>query len=887
MRTILCSFMAIALSFITARSKNTPSDSQRLSLYENWFIQSSAELQKSGKIISSLNYQPEKWYPTTVPMTVLAALVENGVYPDPYYGANLKRIPGFREGRWLAMPQDSPFYPSWWYRTEFIGPINFNGKNISLHLDGINYKANIWLNEKLIADSSLVKGMFRRFEFDVTGQIRIGDKNVLAIEVFAPGKLPDIRYRTKQLEATTGWDDHNPQPPDLNMGLWRNVYFTSSGPIILRHSYVVTDLNLPCLNEVHLTISTELTNISDQEVVGNFRGSIEHIQFSKQVRLQPGEIREVKITPKEFGQLTVHNPRLWWPHPVGPQEMYELDLNVVVNGRISDSTRVKFGVREVSTYINEEGWRGYKVNGKRILIRGGAWMTSDMLLRLTKKRYEALVRYARDANLNMLRSEGFSIRETDEFYELCDRYGIMVTQQIFGRSIPDENLAISNVKDMILRIRNHPSLIHFLGHDETFPTPTLDKAYRELIEKYTPERTYQPHSGAFEIENRFKTGGTRTGTLELWAFALPAHYYTHKADGAWGFAQSGGIGGIIAPITSMRKMMPTQDLWPIYNQTFSFHTVLQGVAYFNALIEAIDKRYGQARSIEDFCMKGQAMNYESARGMFEAYGRNKYDALGITTWKYNAAWPAAITWQYVDWYLNVGGAYYGAKKACEPLHVQYSYDDHSVFVINNYYQRFDNLKVTAKIYNFDISERFSNSVIIDVPENGKLEAFKIDWPEELSRSHFLSLKLTNDKGDPVSTNFYWLSTVPDLEGTKGARRAGPQGWHHFFSKPKSFADHTDLARLSQVELETSYSIRDEDNETVVSVSVKNPTPYLAFMVQLAVNKGKSGEPVLPCYWDDNYFSLLPGEEKQINGRFSKEYLVGARPILSVSGWNIK
>jgi beta-galactosidase/beta-glucuronidase len=213
--------------------------------------------------------------------------------------------------------------------------------------------------------------------------------------------------------------------------------------------------------------------------------------------------------------LQIARPRVWWPAGLGNPELYAATLTFRAGGAVSDSESLQFGIREATTRLNGEGWREYWINGRRVLIRGGAWMTSDMLLRLTPRRYEALVRYAKEANLNMLRSEGFSIRETEEFYEACDRLGIMVTQQIFGRSIPDEALAVSSVKDMMLRIRNHPSLVHFLGHDETFPTESLDKAYRALVAELTPERTYQPHSGAFDVKERFKTGGTRTGTREL------------------------------------------------------------------------------------------------------------------------------------------------------------------------------------------------------------------------------------------------------------------------------------------------------------------------------------------------------------------------------------
>ncbi len=883
---IFGSFLLLIVSSLFSCSGHNDQNQDKLMLANNWNLQSSALISGEGEKLSSPGVNTSDWYPVTVPSTVLAALVENEVYPDPYYGDNLKSIPGYREGRWHAMKKDSPFYPSWWYRTEFDIPASWENKKIVLHFDGINYKVNIWLNGSQIADTTVVVGMFKRFEFDVNDWIKAGQENVLAVEVFAPGRIPDIQYRTKQIEATTGWDDHNPQPPDLNMGLWEDIYLSASGPVSMRHPYVATDLDLPSLEMAHLTISAELTNKSKEPVKGRLIGKIEDIEFIKEVHLAPHETRDVIISPEEYPQLNIKNPRLWWPHPVGPQELYDLTLTFKIGSKSSAREKVRFGIREVSTYINDEGWRGYQVNGKNILIRGGAWMTSDMMLQLTPERYDALVRYAREANLNTLRSEGFSIRETKEFYDKCDEYGVLVIQQIFGRSIPDEDLAVDMIEDMILRIRNHPSLIHFLGHDETFPTEYLDTKYRELIAKYTPQRTYQPHSGAFNIENRFKTGGTRTGTLELWTYATPSHYYTHKTDGAWGFAQSGGIGGIIAPYESIRRMMPQSAQWPIYNDIFSFHTVLQGIEYFDLALLSLEHRYGKPSGIEEFCLKGQVMNYESARGMYEAYGRNKYEALGITTWKYDAAWPAAMTWQYVDWYLNVGGAYYGAKKACEPLHIQYSYDDHSIYVLNSYYKDFNDLQASARIFNLDMTEKYSKSAMVDIGSDGKSEVFKIEWPDKLSKTFFLSLRLKDTQGKLLSDNFYWLSTSPDIQGSKNEIRTG-KGWGILKAEPQSYADFTDLNHLPKVKLATGFILDLQGEEGKIDVILKNPTDQPAFMVVLAIKDKNSGDEITPVYWQDNYFTLLPGEEKNVLAEFSGQDLKETDIRFVVDGWNVE
>ena len=858
---------ALAGGNLCAAHENT------LMLRDAWAVQSSAKLTAQGEVLSTTPYHPEGWYPTSVPKTVLAVLADNGVYPDPYYGENLKQIAGYREGRWLRMPEDSPFYPAWWYRTEFTLPDAFKGRRLVLHIDGVNFRANVWLNGRQLASDDAVVGMFRRFEFDVDDFVRFGEPNGLALEVTGPGHLPEKDYHTKQVEATTGWDDHNPQPPDLNLGLWRDVYITATGPVALRHAYVDSDLEVPSLGSADLTVEVHCVNKTDGQVAGTLSGTIEEIAFAQEVVLEPGETKVVQFTPEAFEQLHVKNPRVWWPVDVGPQELYDCTLTFSVVGAVSDTAQTRFGIRKATSYINDEGWRVYRVNGRNILIRGGAWMTCDMLLRLDRRRYNALIRYAKEAHLNMLRSEGFSIRETEDFYDLCDEYGVMVTQQIFGRSIPDEDLAVACIEDMMLRIRTHPSLVHFLGHDETFPTKTLDAAYQELIEKHSVNRTYQPHSGAFEIENRFKTGGTRTGSLQVWTYATPGHYYTSKDTGAWGFAQSGGIGGIFASPASIRRMLPEEALWPPWQDAWSFHTVTQGAHYYNAVLKAVYDRYGRAAGFDDFIKKGLALNYECARGMFEAYGRNKFSATGITTWKYDAAWPAAQTWQYVDWYLVPTAAYYGAKKACEPLHAQYSYDDHSVWVVNNFYEDRKDLKLTARVYNLDMTEQWSKTAAVDVPANGNVSVFAVDWPEGLTKSHFLLLRLEDGGGKLVSENLYWLSTTPDI----------PNKLEEFFGFPKSTMDHKGLATLPAVTLNVS---SDVDTPGRASVTLENPSDALAFFVHLALTQGEGGTEVAPVFWEDNYFSLFPGQRKTVSAEYYVEDLGGAAPAIHVDGWNV-
>jgi exo-1,4-beta-D-glucosaminidase len=453
----------------------------------------------------------------------------------------------------------------------------------------------------------------------------------------------------------------------------------------------------------------------------------------------------------------------------------------------------------------------------------------------------------------------------------------MVTQQIFGRSIPDEKLAISCIEDMMLRIRNHPSLVHFLGHDETFPTETLDAAYRDMIAKYAPDRTYQPHSGAFDIAERFQTGGTRTGSLQVWTYAPPNHYYISKDTGAWGFAQSGGIGGIFASYDTMRRMLPADSLWPPFTPAWSLHTVTQGGKYFQPLMEAVNARYGESANLPEFLKRAWMLNYECARGMFESYGRNKYSATGLTTWKYDAAWPASPTWQYIDWYLSPTGGYYGAKKACEPLHIQYSYDDGSVWVINTFSEAFSGLKASAKLLDMSLAEKWSKTADMEVGPDGKAEAFKVEIPNDISKTHFLRLELTDKDGAVRSENFYWLSTVPDI----------PNEHSRSFAKPASVADYRDLNSLPAVELKKSVEFTEANGEKTARVMLENPTQHLALFVRLALKQGDDGNEISPIYWNDNCVTLLPGAKKELTAKFSVQNAGDKAPVLVVDGWNAK
>jgi exo-1,4-beta-D-glucosaminidase len=361
---------------------------------------------------------------------------------------------------------------------------------------------------------------------------------------------------------------------------------------------------------------------------------------------------------------------------------------------------------------------------------------------------------------------------------------------------------------------------------------------------------------------------------------VPPEYWLADTQhgGAWGFNTETSPGPAIPAMESLQQMMPAADLWPPDNQVWNFHAGSGSFADTRVFNAALDGRYGPARGIADYVRKSQAMTYEAERAMFEAYGRNKYaPATGVIQWMMNSAWPGLI-WHLYDWYLRPGGGYFGAKKACEPVHVQYSYDDGSVVVLNSLYQALPGYSVSAKVYNLDLTEMYSQTAAIDIAPDSATRVFALPPIAGLSRTYFVRLMLTDADGNEASRNFYWLSTQPDV-----------MDWPNFnyrFVPITSYMDLTGLDTLPLAQVNATWQSEQADADQVEHVTVRNPSPTLAFLVHLTVRQGKGGADIAPVYWSDNYFELMPGEQRGITATYPRELLGVASSYVQVDGWNV-
>lgn len=844
-------------------------------LHKDWQIQSSCEARADGAKIATPGFDAKGWHRIDIPSTVVGALVSDKTYPDPDYGTNLKSFPGmgYSSKTFFAnqdMPKDSPFRCAWWFRSEFSVPAEAEHKSNWLDFLGINYRANVWLNGQKIADANDVAGTFATFEFNVSKVLRPGQVNALAVEISAPGK--------NDLGIT--WVDWNPTPPDKDMGIWKEVFLRSSGDVSMRNAFVSAKLDHD-YKDAALSISADLRNVASHRVSGVLRAEVDGKEVRQEVALNAGETKTVTLSAEQYAQLKLENAKLWWPYTMGEQNLYTAKISFEIANETSDAATVDFGVREVTSELTDKGYRLFKINGRKILIRGAAW-APDLLLRWSEKRLDSDLNYVRDMGLNTIRLEGRIDRE--EFYEKTDRLGILVMpgwtccdawEKWSTWKEEQHKIAAESLRSQIRILRNHPSVFVWLYGSDGPPPAAVEKMYLGILKDLQWPNPSISSASAMATTVTGESGVKMTGPYE---YVPPVYWLTDtKAGGAYGYNTETSPGPAIPPRESLERFLPKEHLWPL-DDVWNYHAGGERFTTVNVFTDGLNRRYGTATSLADYERKAQAMAYDGERAMFEAYGRNKYTATGVIQWMLNNAWPSLI-WHLYDYYLVPAGGYFGTKKAMEPVHVQYSYDDNSVAVVNSTYANVPGVKVSAKLYDLEAKEKGARQGTMNVPPDSSIKAFDLPKVAGLTNTYFLRLELRDSSGKLLSDNFYWLSTKPDVLDWKHKKDT-------VYTPQAEFGDLSGLNALPDVKLEVKASKDQEDSMAGVRVMVRNPGQSIAFMVHLRVTKGKGGEDLTPIYWSDDYFSLLPGEQKEVAARYDPADLSGQDAVLEVGGFNI-
>lgn len=835
-------------------------------LKEGWNIESSEKINTTGDKISQANFDISKWYKTSVPSTVMASLIANNEYADIFMGENINKVDTTR------------FRVPWWYRNEFV--IEDASKNTELIFEGINYRANVWLNENQIASADSLFGGFRIFALNISKYVKKG-KNVLAVEVF----------NQKTHEPSIGFVDWAPMAPDRELGLWRPVKLKISDKTSLNNIFVTSKIDKKGYKSAELEISAEAVNNTNEAIEAVVKGKIENIIFEKKVKLQPLEKRVIVFNASEFKQLKINNPRLWWTYELGKPNLYKLAMSIESNNKVSFSKTTSFGIREVEDYMTAKGYRGYKLNGVEVLIKGGGWV-DGMFLNDTEEKVKAQLEYVKQTNMNTVRMEGFW-GNSERIYEMADEMGLLMMvgwscqwewkgylnkpeDDFMSIKTPEDmDLIINYTRDHVNWLRNHPSIFVWVMGSDKLPRPELEAKYNVLFKEVDPSRPLLMSCKGMESSISGKTGVKMNGPYE---YVAPNYWFLDTENGgAFGFNTETGPGPQVPSLEVVKSMIPEDKLWPI-NSIWDFHCGRNEFQTLDRYTSAFNNRYGIQNNVEDFTFKSQASNLESMRSMYESFAINRSNTTGIVQWMFNSPWPKLI-WQFWDYNLLPNAAFYGARLGARQVNIAYNYGDNAVYVSNLHPEKTKNLKAQLKIYDFNGKVIFEKEETVSVNGNASVKAFDLPNDAAYSKIYFLKMNLSDEKGTPIADNFYWLSTKKDVFDFKKS------DWIH--TPLMEHADFKDLDKLPKVKIETQHTIKKENGQYEVTVKLKNPSSSVAFLIELNIVGSASGKSIVPVLWDDNYISLVPKESRTIKVTFPVAALKGEKPVFKYKGWNVE
>ncbi|MDA3817907.1 MAG: beta galactosidase jelly roll domain-containing protein [Prolixibacteraceae bacterium] len=805
----------------------------------NWRISPSSEITDNGNIISSAAYNDSDWIGAEVPSTVMGIISEHPEYeniltPEAYYEANKAK-----------------FNNSWWYRTQFEANEMQQHNTTLLHFDGISYSANIWLNGKLIAASDSISGSFRRFEFNISNWVTSGT-NTLAVEVF----------RQRDGDFGLGFVDWNPRPLDENMGIWRPVTVETVEKIQIKNSYVRSEVNTQTLDEAWLTTGATLKNFTNKQVDGALKITFNGKQYEYPVSLPAAAEREITLTHNDIPGFYVENPDLWWSNGLGEPHLHQMDIEFTAGNKMLDSENIEFGIREIESYFNETGKRGFKLNGKEILIKGAGW-TDDIFLRDTPESNELQVQYVKNMGLNTIRFETVW-GTTSDIYSQCDRNGILAmvgwscqwewenylgkTCDDFGGASTEEDfdLLTDYLRDQILWLRNHPSIFVWLVGSDMLPRPELEKRYIEIFEKYDD----RPWLGAAADRTSELSGPTGVKMHGPYEYVGPSYWYIDKKfGGAYGFNTETGPGTQLPVKKSIERMLPEDKRWPL-NEYWNKYCTTSATALnsMDVLTNAINQQWGKAESFDEYVMKGHLVNYEAIRAMFEAFRANRPQATGVIQWMLNSAWPS-FYWQLYDYYMVPTPAYYGTKKALEPVQLVYNYRNHTIAAVNEQMQAHENARATITLYDASSNKIKEYQKVVTIPANGNIEFAEIGKPDETT---LLFLELEDKNGNKISDNFYWIS-----------EREEKYKWEETNWVYTPMEQHADYKALNNMKTASVTINAQMISETRIEVELNNSSDVVSMFNQLKLHDSE-GEWIIPAFYSDNYFSMAPGGRKTID-----------------------
>jgi exo-1,4-beta-D-glucosaminidase len=877
----------------------SPESSNLTELQTGWRMISSGNVDADDPLVSQPGFDSSQWYTVQrMPATVLQILQENGVYKNLYFGMN------------LATPKDL-WRQDWWYRTTFTAPA---GREVySLIFKGINYRADIWLNGRKVANRQTVVGMYDRFEFNVTEFIIPGGANVLAVKVTPEQSLEG----ENGVELADSWLDwinwkylgyHNPEKhldisfaPDRNAGIWKRVFLRSTGAVTIRNPYVATDLPLPATNPALLTVYCDLSNNTSKPVSGTLSGEISRpgkptIKFHQDVQLFRNQTKEVAFTPAEYAELSVADPDLWWPYQWGEPNLYQLrlDFKLIDKNEISDSQTIDFGIRKITQgrdsdngfpEIGSGGNFYLQVNGKDYLIRGGVY-SPDLLFKNDPERDAAVMRYAKDLGLNLLRWE-LKIAD-DTMLERADREGmpVMLGWMCCAQwehwdlwNAEDQWVARDSLRARIRELRSHPAAVLWANGSDGLPPDSVLNDYHQILKE---EHWQNAVVDTVSHVNRSWSGIHMAGP---YVWRPPYYWFSDKYGPARGSSAEEGDNETIPPVESLKKFIPPEKLWPI-NEYWYFHAgANEGNNTLENIQRVIDKRYGPSSSVEEFSKKAQLAHYEDVRAQYETYAVHWTNRKMMVHWMMNNPWPSLFGHLFDDFFRQ-GGGYFGAKKGLRPINVVWDYyasGDRStakLYVVNQTSASRNSLIVSLEFFDLEGRRKYFKEVKdFSIGPKTSAGTMTVGRVAGLPPTHLVRATLRNVDKTVLAENVYWGSTTDDDLGE-------PKNDEQFKTSLAKWADMSGLNAMPRTDVAVSSSFSQRGDEGVVKITLTNSSSHVAFFLRSEVTKGTDGEEILPIVYDDNYISVFPHESRTLTATFRMSELAGRQPALRLEGYNV-
>ena len=823
---------------------------------DGWQMQDSAKVLDAAAVISTNGFQSQGWYSASVPGTVLTTLVNNGVYPEPLYGENMRAIP------------ESLNKTRYWYRTTLPVPGAYKGRRIWLHFGGINYSAEIWVNGH---QAGTMRGAFIRGDFDISEFVKPGRRAVLAVLV-APQPHPGVPHEHTVAQgvgknggetaidgptflSTIGWD-WLPAVRDRDTGIWLPVTMDATGPVVVKDPFITADLSAAHDN-AELRVSAALENKSPKPVAGTLTGIIQlqnsqaqAITFHQSLTVAANGAAAVALDSKSIPELHLSDPKLWWPNGYGPQNLYTLTLRFDVKAKPSDSATRQFGIRKIEYQVADSENLTLSVNGVRVMARGGNWGLDEAMKRITRERLDAQFHMHALANLNIIRN-WVGQSTSPDFYDMADKYGILLWDEFFqpnpndGPDVTDIPTYIANVTDKVVRYRNHPSIAVWCARNEGYPPKELDDTLKTLMSRLDPTRLYQSNSA----------DGRGVSSHGPYYWRSPRFFYAFNESFK---TETGSVS--IPTIESIQGMMPQKD-WETINDDWAQHDMAAGAQRGNEFPTSLAERYGHIRNLADFVQKGQLATYEAFRAMYEGRNAEMFKTTtGVITWMSHPAQPSFV-WQLYHYDLEPNSALFAAKKASETVHVQFNEENRGIEVVNNRPEALSALNLKVLIYAFDGTLNSEKTYpVAQVPASSTVKAAQIVVNARISPLYFIKLDLTDTNGNLLSSNFYWQHVAQDqFDG---------------------------LMNLPTVLLDAEATSRTEGENTVVTLTLHNNTKNIALLSHLQLHQKKSGRRVLPAFYSDNYISLVPGESSTVSIEAATKDLQGDLPLVELDGFNV-